>query len=419
MRALVFALIAICSGTSVCRMARAADTPALAKAIYGNISASSTIKQEALLLLNPSLPVEWPAQNSGTLEGRIQSLADSLPEPQWIFSPKKDTFRDILSLVAQHGHFAKVSDTGAMREGLTESEAQLLFQRGDRTRPTEEYTQFLDFSRRISDAAASIKKQTDAHKRAELDLERSEASLRLSALPHLDEIRRATRKLDSAPGHQTMLDKDHILKMLSSYRGAQFTPRIDKWSDASGWVRIEAPINESYDAPIFAVGPSEFSDDWWSPKALNGLFGKKVSRLSFEIKRVLVDRPGMDLSIFDLRSWKFDDDTLLSDGQLLVHGSAMKGRMPLLVVGLLLCRNIVVSTPYSADAHNGAISASGQDAFRFGTLLLGGAYLLPPSKDRFYPALGARGITSPEIQVIALISNQIGLSPNPDSSLKW
>lgn len=392
------------------------DTPSVAKAIYGNIYSSSTTGQEALVLLNPSIPLEL---SSIETERNLQRLADQLPEPQWIFSAKKELLRDVLSLIAEKAHFAKGGEPGSLKVELTEEEEQLLFLNNDPNQPSELYKRYLELNRRITDASVAIRKEADPNKRSQLDLERSEASLRLAALPRIDEIRSAARKIAGIRTSPPTINNRHIRRMIQVYQGPRFVPSIDKWAESSGWVRVEASVDESYNSPIFSVGPSNLTDRWWSPAALDKLFGKRITKLRFDLKRVIVDRPGLDLMVLDRRNWKFDDDTVISDGQRLADGLSPKGSMPLLITGFLLCRNIVVVTPSSSAAQSEVLKASLHDNVQFGTLSLGGAYPDSASQARYYPALSSRGITSPEVQVIALLCNQLPKTPNPDSNLNW
>ena len=404
---------------AVTTLASPAEVSIVAKAIYGNIAAVSTNKRDALILLNPSVPLEWPSSQPKNLEQSIKAMADSLPEPRWILNPKKDSVRTIYLYIAANATFAKTADDGPPADQLTPEETDLLFKNGDRSQPSEAYQKYLDLNQRVANASASIKKESDPQKRAALDLERSQAALQLSALPHLDEIRSASRKLSASETRPSTFSRARLQKILAAYKGPQFTPPIDKWNDGSGWVRIETTVNTSFDSPIFAVGPSASADSWWEPTTADGLFGRRASKIAFEIKRVLVDRGSLDLSLFEAKNWRLSDDTLISDGQALTAGVAMKGKMPLIITGLLLCRNVVVTTPMSSDAQSAALAASNADGFAFGPILLGGRYLAPTTGDRFYPSLGVRGITTPEIEILAVVSSQVPLSPNPDPNLKW
>jgi hypothetical protein len=315
--------------------------------------------------------------------------------------------------MSQHAQFRTSTAEQGHSEELSEAEIGLLFVDGNRDQPTEGYTAYLQLNKRIADATALIKTESDPHKRAELNLERSEASLRLSALPKADDFRVAAAKLNKLGRPIRTLDKSAMLKMATAYKGPQFMPRIEKWNDSSGWVRIETTLDDTSSAPIFAVGPSDFAHGPWTPQTFPAT---KVTKLSLEVKRVLVTRNGIDQSVFYSNNWSTDDGTLISDGKSLVNGERMTGRMPLLITALLLCRNVAISTNLTREAQSSALSASRTASLRFGTISIGGSYLIPASDLRYYPAIGSRGLLNPELQVIALLCEQIGPSPSKAST---
>src|ERR1022692_910785 len=135
-----------------------AEVSIVAKAIYGNIAAVSTNKRDALILLNPSVPLEWPSSQPKNLEQSIKAMADSLPQPRWILNPKKDSVRTIYLYLAANATFAKTADDGPPADQLTPEETDLLFKNGDRSQPSEAYQKYLDLNQRVANASASIKK---------------------------------------------------------------------------------------------------------------------------------------------------------------------------------------------------------------------------------------------------------------------
>ena len=71
----------------------------------------------------------------------------------------------------------------------------------------------------------------------------------------------------------------------------------------------------------------------------------------------------------------------------------MHGRMPLLITGFLLCRNIAITTASVQRLQKTQRSQPpARRPFDSARWCLVAATSFPASKDRFYPALGVRGV---------------------------
>jgi hypothetical protein len=384
----------------------------VAKNIYATIVAAAETRTSVPLLLDPSLPINTDSGHSQAAQLVLDTLVDSLPLPQWVFSPNRASLRETLASIADSAEFSPAESRAA--DALTADEQALLYLDQNPSRPTDEYRTLLDLTKRLKDADRALKAEKDPRQRAQLELERADATLRLTALPHLDELRRVARKAAAPNGAHHQASRKNLRDSIAGYQRPTFTPAFERWPDSSGWVRLDVSLNTGANVPEFAAGPPGLNRASWAPAAVQRLAGNNATAISLEIKRIFVSRPSLDLSFVTAPGWTMADGSLLSDGQLLTDGKRPAGRMPLLISAILLARNISIKTRLAKSTQLALLGAAADSRLKFGPLSLGGEYSVPPGNLRFFPALGSRGLASPEMQVIAVFCDQVPLSPAPN-----
>jgi hypothetical protein len=201
-------------------------------------------------------------------------------------------------------------------------------------------------------------------------------------------------------------------------------PRYSSWQSESGWMKVTASSSD------LQRSESQSTVQWGGSAGFFGFGGsaggsstvavsqEMLDRLSisFEVKRVLIDRPWLDASVFRSRKWTWTDPTeeMISFGKFDQTKKLFEGRMPLLPTSLILVRRVVLASNWGSTVTNdvrSGLSAGG--GFSFGPFRVGGNYGNSSHSASSRVQVTDAGIEIPDVQIIGWLCDILPRSPNP------
>ncbi len=179
-------------------------------------------------------------------------------------------------------------------------------------------------------------------------------------------------------------------------------------------------VASSANRPLYATFTQPFTDKIWFPDSLNRATKERTFQVSMWIKKVIVDRPGVDISLFDSPAWRWPNQDPLSDGASFQQGKTAKGQFPAIVRGIILVKDVKISPSGDYKWRRDVVKSwSDGKPFAFANILLAGSASYSDHPEVFYPAVNALSFFSPDIQVLAYTFQVLPQSPHPDNSLPW
>jgi len=219
-------------------------------------------------------------------------------------------------------------------------------------------------------------------------------------------------------------------------RLAVFNPKPADWNKNSGWVKFSFSSNEASDssknssrdisaAASINVGKFGFSGSGGNSLKEGNTASKSMeSTIEFELKRVFISRPWLDVNVFKSHGWKFNDNfskDFLSSGETLQDAQNGKARMPMLTESLILIRNLVVTGGLAEDMTNFRKETTKAKAkIKYGPFFSANAsYEKTDEAEGSSHKESQASITSEEMQVIGFISTFLPKAPDPNPDIKW
>lgn len=165
-------------------------------------------------------------------------------------------------------------------------------------------------------------------------------------------------------------------------------------------------------------GPSERRPSERRPGA--GAAGQMTLKCS--IKRVVIVRPWMDVSVFHSRLWKWSPHSIgrgivISTGGSVAGNQIATGVLPVLPTTALLAKDIEVTTTSQAMLDWMRTHLAAGRKVRYGPFLLDAIRSPRESERSAAPAIV--GVASGAPELFGYISTIFGKCPNPDMSLPW
>jgi hypothetical protein len=200
-------------------------------------------------------------------------------------------------------------------------------------------------------------------------------------------------------------------------------PRYSAWQSDNGWMAV------SFSSSDLQRSEHHSTVQWGGSAGFFG-FGARASggttvntsqesldklSISFEVKRVLIDRPWLDASVFRSKKWTWKDpaETPISYGHFNTTLRLFEGRMPLLPTSIVLIRKVKLSSNWGSTVANEIRTGMGAaGGFSFGPFSIGGSYGNSSHDSSQRVQVTDAGIEIPDVQIIGWICDILPKSPN-------
>lgn len=349
-----------------------------------------------LVLANPGFPL---GKINLADDYEISQLADRIPLVARLYQPSASTYSDTYRTIISQSEASNFVDQTARQAALT-AKRQLWDPRRP-GRPTPAYASYLQYQAACADAQ-------DALSLAETE-QRATGS---AGPPELAPALEAARKNWETLGNRKLIDDAQTA--LDSYAGsnpkAQFSnlladftacarrdghpedypvlivPPPSAWKSEDGWRGFRFTQSEKSQAPAAQAGTDKPSDEV-----------VESVHIGLEVKRVNFKRPWLDETIFKSQRWRLLKSCSFATVSTGNPADKDPGRMPLLITGILLARNVRMSGRWKQRP-----GQEGGPAF--------GPIRLPAKPSQ----TGETTITDLDPQIIAFICTVLPKSPNPD-----
>ena len=195
----------------------------------------------------------------------------------------------------------------------------------------------------------------------------------------------------------------------------EFYPAPTDWPTAD-WVNISLDFNQDErKSPATRIIPEDLKL-WHLGSANRDLSDIRHYTVTMDVMAVAVNRNDMNTSLFTARTWRWKNlvATPLSDGSDPRLGNKPNGVMPLLPMGLLLARNVVLT----GDGQDMKVLAGANEPISWGPFTFQGNGVKADG-NKGTLKISETNSTHPTIQVIGLFCEVLPKSPDPDSSLAW
>ena len=394
--------------------------------LYSKLSRSfapadlSNASRERLLLRNPG--VALTQADLDDLTG-LSTVLDQVPQVSSWYAPSlamvSTTYGRVLA-VAQPSSYQSMVDRDAYNKAIL-----LLY---DRTRPgvpTPKLAAWraslkqvglaqLAYQYALDDKATALAEAASSGQPVPpgLDGAIGKASQRLAALKKdMAEVDaayatiKAYHQAKAGPWLKSLRDQFNADQQNNGFMPLEFSPPADQWLSEEGWKKF---TYRQKDKPLPPV-PFPTAGGAGDSPAPVGLAPQVVAsmRLTLETKRVHLERPWLDGALFQNRAWRLPPGcgfTAVATGNL---GDADPGLMPLVITGLLLSRNLVISGTYGEDnAQTGP------------TLTALGPFNLAAENTTVNQAQGALSIACPGPQIIGYFCEELPKTPDPDKNFR-
>lgn len=381
--------------------------------IHAKLSASfATGAGEVLLLAHPGMPIGDPDPVA------VAHLADRIPLPAARYQPSLATVSGVLADVLEQGETTSFQIMSSRNRALMAQ--RVLWDRRRPGRPTPAYAAYI--------------KHRNAYQWAKDTLELARAERLASGRPvaHGLEIReQAAMEAWETRGAKAQIEQaqatlrdinDENLKVVffnlrkgltsqeadDPYTGPWYPvvtdPPEEAWLDEEDWL----PFRFAHDDRAMPLGTRAVPAGETAPGALPREFLATLS-LSVDTKRVSLTRPWLDEGIFTSHGWRFQPGsgfTAVSTGN---PRDPEPGRMPLLVTGLLLARNLRMEGTWAGSPTTDLASA--------GPFSLRGPWTPNGSglHTNFSFHRGALTLVTEGPQVLGFFCRIVPRSPDPDA----
>lgn len=304
----------------------------------------------------------------------IATYLNTVPSPSWISSPTTSIVWNEYNRILTEGKTKPRSLTKAEEVDL-EKAYRFLVDENDPELMTTVYKNYLKYADEYYYALAELQAQQE-----EVNIKERktvDATVRRAAQTAMDKWNSLGKKAEVEKNIEKMRQlnskdpsvfwyrlRENFAKSMTTagivdYYKTYTLPAYSSWYTDQGWVKIsmsssqlskvkkstnvDVGIKVDYEwGALFSKGSvstnNQVNVDWKSESMKS-----KDFNLEFEVKRVSIIRPWLDSSLFYSDDWKFDDNTVISDGKNLTKGSGPSGSMPLIPTGFLLARNVKVT----------------------------------------------------------------------------
>lgn len=202
-------------------------------------------------------------------------------------------------------------------------------------------------------------------------------------------------------------------------------PKYSAWAKDNGWMKVTFSTSDlqtsEHHTNVEWNGGGSYG--FWGFRARGGgsttvdTSQSELDKLSisFEVKRVLIDRQWLDASVFRSKKWTWKDptETLISFGKFNRDKNIFEGRMPLLPTSIILIRRVKLASNWSKELQNqiaSQMSASG--GWGFGPFSVGGSYKNSSRDSNARVQVTDAGIEIPDVQIIGWICDILPKTPN-------
>lgn len=385
-------------------------------------------------------------------EGRQQvyNFIDHTLQPSWILRFGTERESSVYNRIMHDSELPEPALTPQQLQTLEHAKHQIC--RNDAcTRYTQGYTDYLKYKRALADAAEAIEdwqRQNPARDHIPQSMEDKweRANTDFQQLGNANVYAKAEQDRDSVEnlspatrwrGLQQQYDRNMLHVNSQQTPIYEFYPGYGVWNDnTTPWTKISLT-----DADLTATATSSHTS-WggggsagWGLWSVGGSYGKTEDRqaatssaqhfaLTFEIRRVLLNRPWMDPTVYGARNWRWKQNSN-SAGQLISAGVAGDGKppqglAPLKPVELILARNVTLSgdwgTAMSTSYHS---QENGGAHVGWGPFSFGGNYSHSYSQSEDHTTATANSLAAPDVQIIGVLADEVPLTPNPDPLLPW
>ena len=374
-----------------------------------------------LLLANPGVPLT-AEQTQDPYD--LSMLVDQVPLPSAIYQPSANTYSAVYSTVLRVSHVSKYENQAELnRSRLTKRLME------DRRRPghyTRMYAEYLRY-RAVHDAALDA-----------LNLAQVESQANGTPVPPgLDQAVDRALRLWEARGHKQPFDAalkgmdtayDNNLRILffdlkktldtaaiddghpSPYYPFEADPPLSTWLGKQGWQTWNFSASDLQVMPPPAKVPAGKATSKAGPA--NPEWTASIT-MTAQLKRVNITRPWLDAAIFKSHAWTLFPDsgfTLVSSGD---PKDPDPGLMPLMVTGLLLAKDLVMSGSWQ-DASGAAEAPGALGPFALATPVAARGLPLHPFLEN---AEGSLTIRLEGTQIIGFFCELLPRTPAPDPKL--
>lgn len=385
-------------------------------------------------------------------EGRQQvyDFIDHTLQPSWIMRFGTDRESSVYNGILYDTELPDPVLTAQQRQ-LLDSAKRKICGNNACTYYTQGYADYLKYKKALADASDAIDdwqrhNPTQDHipagledkwERANTDFqERGNANIYAKAEQDRDSVERLS-PATKWRGLQQQYGRNMLHVNATQTPIYEFYPSYATWNDATTpWTKITLT-----DADLTASATSSHTS-WgggggasWGLWSVGGSYGKTEDRqtqnsaaqhfaLTFEIRRVLLNRPWMDPSVYGARNWRWKPNSTFA-GKLVSSGPAAAGQepqgiAPLKPVELILARNVTISgdwgTAMSSSYHS---QENGGAHVGWGPFSFGGNYSHSYSQSEDRTTATANGLSAPDVQIIGVLAQEVPLTPNPDPTLPW
>ncbi len=419
---------------------------------------SPTRDQNFLVLANPGFFVS-PQWDMHKVDDRykLSLVLNALPNSSWIYGEHAGTVGDLYSEILNNYDAPHVSLSAAEKRDLGDAKSLLFVQLPDGTLKAsaaydaynaclETYGNALDRYNAAMDDNASHGTRVPNSVITQLAIARN----KLQGECRENEIEAALETYERLTGRNPAvwwaeLKKQYNSNLENTTTNVSFPtmvtiPDYSAWTGNNGWATYtidDSDLTTTQRSTLTTIGGG-LSASWglWS---VGGSYNSSTATtysksdvqqfsIALDVMRVSVRRPWMQSSLLRSRSWRWDpqkvgaglDTNPLSDGGDITHGRAPLGRMPLVITGLLLSRNVKIATNLgstTASTYSHVVDTGG--SVGWGPFSIGAHYHDETHEAYAHGTITSDGITIPDVQVIGFFCDVLPQSPYPDPSLTW
>jgi len=391
-------------------------------------------------ILDPNLDMTALANQTA-----FSDLLDAVPYPSWMYESSSLSARSIWQRILNDKDLPTVELSAEEKAQLKTANRVLTNADGSQTAKKDSYDDCQIAYAEIVDKIQAAQIEFQLHGTpipSSLQVRRQQSWNKWLATGHKFEIESALAVKFNLEARDPDLWWGELLNLWNSeaakYGGNPLTftnPDRSTWAASGPWQEVKfssSDIDTIQESTFTRTGGSAgFGWGLWHVggnagySRTEGFSKSEISTfdLSFEVRRVKIERPWMDSFVFRSRCWRLMNNSAglqISDGADAAAGNTATGLMPLLPVGLLLAKNVKINANWSQEEKTTlSTHFTGGASFGWGPFSIGGTYEKDVNKAHTHGSLAGDTLSYDGMQILGWICDVLPVCPHPDPSLPW